>query len=252
MERVRDCMSSPAVTVRISTPADDVFKLFDRGYSAVPVLDEEGGLAGVLSTTDAIRSMVSRTPRTLAGDLMSAPAIIATPDEDLDLVAWRLVAARAHRLVVVEHDRPVGILSTTDLLAGLGDRRVEDPIRSIMSRPVESISLGDSISDAIARLAASGVHALVVMDGLAAVGSFGHPEALAVRRFPASLLEDPVEEVLCRDVVTIDSETPIHRAAADASKTKARRILVTAKGQLVGIVSDLDLVDALARGAVAA
>lgn len=251
---VRDWMTSPAVTVGTQTPIADVLHVFDRGQiSALPVLDEAGRVAGVISTTDIVQRMTRPLDEAfVAGDVMSAPAIIARPGEELELVVWRMVAARAHHLVVVERELPVGVLSVGDALGGLLARQVHAPIRSIMSRSLESILLGDSISEAIERLGKSGVHALIVLDGLAPVGIFGQAEALAACRFPSVLLADPVEEMMCHDIITLDVETPIHRAARYSWSTKARRILVKKKEQLVGVVSDMDLVEAMARAPSAA
>jgi predicted transcriptional regulator len=249
MNLVRDRMSAPAVTVGTNTPIAEILRIFDRGaLTAVPVVDDEGRLAGVVSTSDVIRRLVKRLDDHVpARELMSAPPVVAAPGEALDLAAWRLVAARARRLVVIEDDRPVGVLSVDDVLGGLLHRHVRAPLRSIMSTSLEALHAGDSIGLAIERLATSGVHGLVVLDGRGPVGVFGHAEALAARRLPPLLLQDPVDEVMCREIVTLDGETPIDRAARHAWSTHARRVLVQEKEQLVGVVSDLDLVEALVR-----
>lgn len=249
MTRVCDQMSAPAVTVQTDTSSAEIMKIFERGVlSAVPVLDRSGKLAGVVSTTDMVRQLAARLDHVVpAGDLMSAPPVIATPAEELDLAAWRLVAAGAHRLVVVDGDRPVGVLSVQDVLGGMLRRHATAPLRSIAKKPLETILLGDTIAEATERLATAGVHALIVLDGLAPVGVFSHAEAIAASRFPAVLLEDPVEEVMCHDLVSLDGATPIERAARYAWSVHASRILVTDGADLVGMVSDLDLVDALTR-----
>lgn len=249
---VRDRMTSPAITVTTETSSGEIMKLFDSGaFSALPVLDGEGRLAGVVSTTDMVRKVLTVTggAPTRAFDLMSAPAVIATPGERLDDAAWRLVAARTHRLVVVEDDKPVGVLSVRDLLSAYGDRRIPKPIRTIMTRPVETVDLGDTIARAIQRLASAGVHGLVVLDDSRPVGVFTHVEAIAARRLPEVLLQDPVEEMMSHETICFDAETAIDRVAAAASTMNVRRILVTEKKQLAGIVSDVDLVDVLSRAA---
>jgi CBS domain-containing protein len=242
-------MSAPAITVRADTSAIEVMKIFERGtLSAVPVLDADGKLAGVLSTTDMVRQMAAHLDCAVpASDLMSAPAVIATPGEDLDVAAWRLVAAGAHRLVVIDDDRPVGVLSTQDILGSMLHEHLSTPLRAIAKRPIETILLGETIATAIERLASANVHGLVVLDGLAPIGVFGHPEAIAANRFPPSLRQAPVEEVMCYDLLTLDADTAVDRAARYAWSIRARRILVTEGNALVGIVSDLDLVDVFTR-----
>jgi CBS domain-containing protein len=249
MSFVRDSMSAPAISVRTDTSAIDVMRIFERGtLSAVPVLDADGRLAGVLSTTDMVRQMAAHLDCAVpAGDLMSAPAVIATPGEELDVAAWRLVAAGAHRLVVIDDDRPVGVLSIQDILGSMLHQHLSTPLRAIAKHPIETILLGETIATAIERLAGANVHGLVVLDGLAPVGIFGHAEAIAANRFPPSLLQDPVEEVMCNELLSLDADTAIDRAARYAWSVRARRILVTEGSDLVGIVGDLDPVDAFTR-----
>ncbi|MBX3232545.1 MAG: CBS domain-containing protein [Labilithrix sp.] len=243
-------MTAPAVTVKVDTSSGDIMKLFASGaFSALPVLDDEGRLAGVVSTTDVVRKVVasSEGSSARASDLMTSPAIVAKPGEPLDDAAWRLVAARAHRLVVVDGDEPIGVLSIRDVLGGLLHRAAPQPIRTIMSRPVETVEVGDSIAKAIHCLAYAGVHGLVVLDGARPVGVFTHAEALAARHLPPLLLEDPVEEVMSYETICFDGATPIDRVAASAATMNVRRVLVVEDKQLAGIVSDVDVVDALSR-----
>jgi CBS domain-containing protein len=126
-------------------------------------------------------------------------------------------------------------------------RRIEDPISTVMSTPVESVDIGDTIDEALARLASAAVHGLVVVDGMAPVGVFTHAEALASRRLTSALRSQPVEEMMSDETLCLNVATPIRRAAAYAVGTNARRILVVQSRHLVGILSPIDLVGVLAR-----
>ncbi|MFO0742499.1 MAG: CBS domain-containing protein [Labilithrix sp.] len=249
---VRDRMTTAVVTVSTGASAEEIMTVLQTAkVTAVPVLDEGGSLVGVVSTTDLVRKVVDATKLTklFARDLMSAPVVVARPDEPLDDAAWRMVAARAHRLVVVEGERTVGILSVRDVLDGLADRKLAEPIRSIMNTEVITLEIGDPISKAVHGLASAGVHGLVVMDGSRAVGVFTQAEALAARHLPPALLNDPVEEVMSSETICFDVDTPIDQVATAVRNMHVRRILVVHQRQLVGILSDLDLVDVLARAA---
>ncbi len=121
--RVRDLMSLEPVTVRSDAPlvvADRLMR--DFRVSGLPVVDAAGGLVGVLSRTDLMA---------LAGDprvdvwqgrsvaaTMTAPGLTIQADAPLTEAAARMEEHRVHRLVVVEAGagRPIGILSTTDLV----------------------------------------------------------------------------------------------------------------------------------------
>jgi CBS domain-containing protein len=160
-----------------------------------------------------------------------------------------MVAAGVHRLVVVEGDRVVGILAARDVLEEVMARPIDDSLRSVMTTPVEAIGIGDTIATALARIASVRVHGLVVVDGMSPVGLFTHAEAIACQSLPLELRERPVEEVMSYEILCLDGSTKIRRAAAYASVMNARRMIVLEDKHLVGIVSSLDLVRALARSA---
>jgi CBS domain-containing protein len=245
---VRSRMSAPAITVRADARSDEIDRLLDvHAISALPVVDAEGKLVGIVATTDLLASPVGSTLR--ASELMSSPVIVARPDEILEEAAWRMVAGRVHRLVVVDReDRVLGVLSSRDVLEEVMSRRIEDPIRTVMSTPVESIAIGDTIDEALVRLRSANVHGLVVVDGTAPVGVFTQAEALTSRRLSPSLrASTPVEEVMSYETLCLDASTPVRRAAAYAVAMNARRILVVESKHLVGILSCIDLVGVLAR-----
>ena len=225
MVLVRDRMKSPPITVDEGASLEEIARLFEaRSISAAPVLSK-GRLVGVVSTTDVLR------------------ALTAGHDE----AARRLVAGRVHRLVVVEGDRAVGVLSAPDILAEGVSRNIKDPIRSIVSQPVETIDLGESIQAAVTRLADANVHGLVVVDRGAPVGVFTHREAIAARRLAPMLRGQPVEHAMSYQVVCLDIDTPISRAVAYGTSMNVRRFVATEDGRPAGIVSCIDLVDVLAR-----
>ena len=121
--KVRDLMSSEPVTVRSDVPltvADRLMRKF--GVSGLPVVDREGALVGVLSRTDLMAlvgdpRVEAWQGRSVAGT-MTAPGLTVDVDAPLTEAAAQMEEHHVHRLVVVEPDtgRPIGILSTTDLV----------------------------------------------------------------------------------------------------------------------------------------
>jgi CBS domain-containing protein len=267
---VRDRMTAPPITVHLETPLSEVARLLEaRAISAVPVVSHDYRCLGVVSTTDIVEAMSQPKTDAMAdddtwqsenpskgapsslgvGEIMSTPVLGVGPDEPLEEAAWRLVAGRVHRLIVLQDgERPVGIISGRDMLRELVKRREMNPIRAIMSTPVESVDIGDTIDTAIVRLASAGVHGLVVVDGMAPVGVFTHTEALAARALPPAMRRSKsVEEVMSYETICLDVNTPIFRAAAYAVAMNVRRILVVESRHLVGILSCVDLVGVLSR-----
>ena len=88
-----------------------------------------------------------------------------------------LDSAPYHHLVVTENDKPVGMLSTTDLVRLLHelDLDFDGPLRNsideyytiedAMTAELRSITVEASVRDAAAALAQGGFHSVVVLDG---------------------------------------------------------------------------------------
>ena len=112
--------------------------------SGAPVVNHAGRCVGVLSTTDltAWSGKEESTPRergeaspgaceweiitTLAPveeqvrDWMTADPIMAPPTASLSELARSMIDAHVHRVIIAEEDgRPVGIVSSTDILAAV-------------------------------------------------------------------------------------------------------------------------------------
>lgn len=237
-------MTAPAVTEKPESSISVLVAVLRlRGISAVPIVEADGRLVGIVSTTDILRAPAGARAR----DIMSTAVITASVDDPLDVAARRLVAGRVHRIVAMDGDRVAGVLSARDILAAVRRRKLDQPVSRAMSSPVETIEVDAPIEEAVTRLARANVHGLVVVDGNAAVGLFTHVEALAARKLAPSLLAGPVEDVMSYETICLDASTPIHRAAAYAVAMNVRRILVVEHRRLVGIVSGIDLVDVLAR-----
>lgn len=89
--------------------------------SGAPVVDAEGRCVGVLSALDFLR--VAETGGT-AGlgrevrDCMTVDVVTVSPRVSLTEVARMMVDAHIHRVVVVDAEqRPIGIVTSTDVLA---------------------------------------------------------------------------------------------------------------------------------------
>lgn len=110
----------------------------------------------------------ARGPVTTVADLMSSPVIIALPDETVAAAAARMVEAGVGSVLVVEGDRPVGILTERDLI-----RLAADPTPSSEARlsdwatpDPDTIPPEADPSDAMERMERRGYrHLPVVEDG---------------------------------------------------------------------------------------
>ena len=129
--RVRDWMHEGVLTCQPDTPVEQVAETMRaHDVSALVVVDGDGYAIGVISRTDLVNATFVepylRHWRGLAArHLMSSPVISVRADARVE-EAGRLIRARQiHRVVVTEvcgtRERPVGILSVTDLVRHLNE-----------------------------------------------------------------------------------------------------------------------------------
>lgn len=121
--RARDLMSSPAETVRPWTSADEAAGILaDRGFPALPVVDDDGRLVGIVTEADLGRGAGQRRPyrsgaiETTVGAVMTSPVAGMPPGADLADVCRELVDAKSQAMPIVESSHVVGIVTRGDVV----------------------------------------------------------------------------------------------------------------------------------------
>ena len=135
--RVQDVMSRDPLVVHREDDAEPLLTLFEkRDYNAVPVVDAEGHLLGVVTKLSLLRLLrggrvaaISEpsSPSSLrVGDVMDTRKVSVEPADDLDTVVRQMTRYRVRSVPVVERSgsrrRLVGMVSRGDLLRGMARR----------------------------------------------------------------------------------------------------------------------------------
>lgn len=133
---IREVMTSSVVTVKPGATFKAIAQILDDArVSAVPVVDDDGSVLGVVSRADLLahaaapvaaeqgrgrlrpRAFAAKAHAVLARELMSSPAVTTTPATPVADAARLAARARVKRLPVIGGDqRLVGIASRGDLL----------------------------------------------------------------------------------------------------------------------------------------
>ena len=162
--KVREVMTTDVVTVRRDAPFNDVVELLLMNQvSGLPVVDAEGVVVGMVTEADLVAKgaypgrrrrglavlsdvLAGRDPHwarkaagVMAEELMNAPVLTASPDDDVRAAARAMVELRVKRLPVVEDGRLVGIVSRPDVLRAFhrSDAEIEADIRARLASPFE-------------------------------------------------------------------------------------------------------------------
>lgn len=144
----RDVMTKQVVTVPPDASVPEIARLLlERRISAVPVVDADGRVLGIVSEGDLIRRPEVAGPRRRswwlallsggggdaaeyvkthggqASEVMSRPAVTVTEDTPAGDIARLLEERRIKRVPVVRRSKLVGIVSRADLLRGLASSK---------------------------------------------------------------------------------------------------------------------------------
>lgn len=146
--KAKDVMTGGVITLRRGLTLREALELLSgERISGAPVVDESGKPVGVLSVSDIILFQIGKARRRMrrsfyyalpdykgdmgkyefegvpeeildsatVGGSMTQDLIIVAPDTPLVEVAETMVRERIHRVIVVENDRVVGVISALDM-----------------------------------------------------------------------------------------------------------------------------------------
>lgn len=253
---VRQYMSSPVRTIREDAPLARAYEaLREHWFSSLAVVDAGGRLAGLISRTDLLhlgrggaahvrRAPLLTLPDQTVGSVMMRDVVRVGPDAAVRDAAAVMVSRHIHRVFVEEGDALVGVFSTRDVMSALGDAKLRTPVSDYMSVPVLTVRETDTLSLATDKLEDAHISGLVVVDDADwPVGVFTQVEALQARDFPAST---PVEAAMSYALLCLPLGTSMFRAAAQASATRVRRVIVVDHRKVVGMLTGIDFARAVA------
>src|SRR4051794_8560241 len=132
--QVREVMTGDVVTVGPDTPAKYAAEVMaERGFAALPVVDDDGVVIGIVAEADVLRDRLPQDPRLhlfresevrsspalLVRGVMTSPVRTVPLTADVADVARLFVDARLRSVPVLDGARLVGIVSRRDLLRAL-------------------------------------------------------------------------------------------------------------------------------------
>lgn len=260
VKTVKDVMHKGVITCSESLTIGAITRqLVNHGVHAVFVENVEGSLVGVISDIDLLtgewlfisEESLSTLRSVTAGELMSSPIGSVEADDKLHIVANRMAEQHIHRLLVTERGKPVGVISSSDIIQALGFQKVVKRIvEEVMSRAIV-VCNSDASLPAVARgMSERRSRSVVVVD------SDGTPQGiitgLDLIRFAG---DDDFENKKAIEVlhppITISPQANLREAADMMITHHIHRLLVInpkrQNGMPLGIISTSDILIEMAQ-----
>jgi len=155
--KIKDVMSTHVISVTPDTPFKELVERLVRfDVSGLPVVDGSGALVGIVTEADVVSKeaygtrrsralalladvlaarehhWVTKATGSIAADVMTANVVVCSPDEDVRVVARRMLERGVKRMPVVQAGGLVGMVSRQDILGMFA--RPDDAIATEVAR----------------------------------------------------------------------------------------------------------------------
>lgn len=273
MTTIADIMTHRPVAVNAAATVTEALEAMrDRGISSVLVSPPQGSTEyGIATMRDIIRKVVKEgiDPDSIrVGDIMTWRLITTRPSWTLRQAAELMAGANVRRLPVVEGTEIVGLVSDTDIFTALVPGREWEYARQVrkeralrrgaqtgtaktvadlMSAPILTIGPSATVEDAVRKMVAAGISSLLVTeDGGGARGIVTKRDIVlkvAARELDPRAVT--VDRIMSSPVRTIGAELTLEECSSRMASAGMRRFPVDRQGEVVGIISDSDILAAV-------
>ena len=139
---VKDVMIDKVATLDNSSMIKDAAKLMDEKNIGCIIVTRNDQPVGILTERDFVRRIASKEKALTSPleEVMSSPLISIDPDETVWEAAEQMKVKNIHKLPVIDNDKVVGIITTSDLveICSVGSdsemRRICDEILTRMQK----------------------------------------------------------------------------------------------------------------------
>ena len=116
----RDVISiSPKYSIR-----ESVDVMTKNGIGSLPIVDKEERLVGIVTERDFALALAGSLTNETVGDIMIKDVITTTPGTPIESCSKIMVRNNLRRIPVVEEEKLIGIVTSTDILRFFGDKEM--------------------------------------------------------------------------------------------------------------------------------
>ena len=135
MGQIRDIMEKNVITIEKDKTAQDAAKIIAEKDISFLVVMNDGLPVGVLSESDFVRKIAvegRKSSDVIISDIMSYKFRSVAPTTTIEDAIQKMLNNNIRRLLIIENDKLVGVITQTDLASYLRDQLLVDgTIKSI-------------------------------------------------------------------------------------------------------------------------
>lgn len=128
MTIARDIMSSKVVTIESSVSATEVAKIMDKNKVSSIIITKDQLPIGIVTERDLVSRIVAQNKKPSEVkiiDITTSPLVVVSPLTPTDDIAEKMIDKKIRRVVVMDSNQPLGIITVTDFVKHLNDILVD-------------------------------------------------------------------------------------------------------------------------------
>jgi len=246
---VGDIMSRDVATVSPGSTVVSAAKIMSSNNISCLIVSNNGCLSGIVTETDMLKKVVAGGHdfhMMKVEQIMSSPVRSAARNLSIMEAGKIMETENIRRLVILEEQRPVGIITQSDMVRVLASYTLSKEVSEVMTSDVAVMASSENVKVAAELMASQDISCLVAMDNDAVVGIFTERDLLkrivAVKRDPA---QTRMKDVMSSPVVTVPSDYSVLSARRLLEKTGIRRLVVMDDEILRGVITQTDILKAI-------
>ncbi len=196
-------MTRNVIGVDQETKIDKIINIMgEKNIGSVIILEKQKPI-GIITIRQLLQIAEKCIPPTSvkAGDIMSSPVITVKPETNLRQASILMLQKGIKKLIVEDNGKLIGLLTTTDI------ERVFIPFNSVLellnNKSTSSVALREE--------------------------------------FQQDMEEKPIEEIMTKDVKTVNISMKINEIAKIMNQTKIGSLIVIKDDKAIGIVTDINI-----------
>jgi len=121
------------------------------------------------------------------------------------------------------------------------------PIKVYMTKKLIGVKPDDTVQEACKIMVKFDIGSLVVVENDRVIGFFTKSDIIRRVIVPGLPYTTPVKEIMTRDLITTDANTPVREVLKIMAHHRIKHILIEEEGKIVGVFTLSDLLEATRR-----
>lgn len=250
--RVEDIMSREVIATIIDATMGEVARIMGERHIGSLIVKNYDTPVGIVTERDLLSSVLShgRNPSDVkVQEVMSYPLITICPTAEIKEAAQMMIKKKG-RLAVFRCGDLAGIITASDLTRSLPDvPETRLKVDDYMTKQVITADEKTPIANIARIMGEKRIGSIIITseDAPQHMSIFTERDLLTTFLAKGKSLKMQVGKASSSPLITVPSGTTIHKTAATMTSNHIRRLPITKNGELVGIITARDLVEAYAK-----